>query len=272
VTTLVPDVQIFRYGNLIWNFAQRDLKSRFKGTALGWAWSLLLPLGSLVIYGLVFGVMLRVRPEPFADGRPGNFAVYLFTGLVVWNFFSGGLMTAMASLVSTGALLKKIYFPSYAPVIGAMIAVGVQSLLEFGITLVVLAMLSNVGFTWLLVPVWAAIFFVFVSGVSTVFAILNVRFRDLTHIISVALQLLFYTAGIIIPLAQIPAHARHLPLRFIIGHTPLGVYVQLFREISYSLNPGSIGQWGEALGWAVASLAIGALVYRRSGQDLGEEL
>lgn len=269
LTAVLPPL---RHTNLIWNFAQRDLKSRFKGTALGWAWSLLLPLGSLAIYGLVFGIMLRVEPPPFADGRPGNFGVYLFTGLAVWQFFAGGVMTAMGSLVATGALLKKIYFPAYAPVLGAMLSVGVQSLLELGVVLVVLVIFSNVGLTWLLLPLWIVLYFLFVTGVSIIFAILNVRFRDLTHIISVALQLLFYTTPIIVPLASIPTHAYGLPLQWIIGHTPLGIYVQLFRELTYSLNPGTPAQWIQALGWALVFLGLAVVVYRRSGQDLGEEL
>jgi ABC-type polysaccharide/polyol phosphate export permease len=272
VTSALGKASPLRYSNLIWNFAQRDLKSRFKGTALGWAWSLLLPLGSLVIYGLVFGIVLKVTPPPFADGRAGNFAVYLFTGLVVWQFFSGGVLTAMNSLVATGSLLKKIYFPAYAPVVGAILSVGVQSLLELGVVMLVLVLFANVGWTWLLLPLWAAGFLLFVAGVATILAILNVRFRDLTHIIAVTMQLLFYTTPIIIPLTQIPTEAYGLPLRWLIGHSPLGVFVELFRELTYTLSVGSVSQWAQAFGWAAASLALGALVYHRSGKDLGEEL
>ena len=100
-------------------------------------------------------------------------------------------------LLGTGALLKKIYFPSYAPVLGALIGVGIQSLIEVGLVLVVVSMFGNVGVTWLLLPFWAAIFMGFVAGVSMVLSIANIYFRDLAHLVSVFLQLLFYATPVL---------------------------------------------------------------------------
>src|SRR4051794_5841283 len=75
-TSAHPRPSVWAYRSLIWNFAQRDLKSRFKGTVLGRAWSLLLPLGTLLIYTLVFSVVFRFQPPPLGNGNPGNFAVW----------------------------------------------------------------------------------------------------------------------------------------------------------------------------------------------------
>ncbi|MDT4977779.1 MAG: type transport system permease protein, partial [Pseudonocardiales bacterium] len=188
---------VLQYRSLIWNFAQRDLKSRFKGTAIGWAWSLLLPLASLFIYTLVAHYIFRAVPEPFGDGRAGNFAVWLFVGLTAWSFFANAVNVSMAALLGTGTLLQKIYFPSFAPVLGAVIGVIIQSAIEIALVLIVLCIFTNVGITWLLLPVWIALFVGFTAGAAMLFAVGNIYFRDLAHIISVVLQLLFYATPVL---------------------------------------------------------------------------
>ncbi len=188
---------ILQYRSLIWNFAQRDLKARFKGTAMGWAWSLILPIASLLTYTLVAHYIFRAAPPDFGNGHKGNFAVWLFVGLTAWGFFANGLNTSIGALLGTGALLKKIYFPSYAPVLGAIIGVAIQSAIELGLVLVVLSMFGNVGLSWLLLPFWAVLFLGFVAGLSLVLSIANIYFRDLAHLVSVFLQLLFYATPVL---------------------------------------------------------------------------
>ncbi|HZL06491.1 MAG TPA: hypothetical protein VFE45_13955, partial [Coriobacteriia bacterium] len=82
---------VWRQWNLIWNFAQRDLKSKFKGAALGWAWSLVVPLATLGIYTIVFSVVFRMEPPKFGNGREGVFVVFLFAGLTAWTFLSSSI-------------------------------------------------------------------------------------------------------------------------------------------------------------------------------------
>lgn len=262
-----------RYRSLIWNFAQRDLKSRFKGTAIGWAWSLIVPLASLGIYTLVARVIFRSGAPTFGNGHVGNFTVYLFVALTVWSFWANGINTAMGSLLGTGVLLKKIYFPSYAPVLGSMIAVAIQSAIEIAVVLVVMLLFGNVGASWILVPVLCAVFMVFVSAASLIFALSNIYFRDLQHIISVFLQLLFYTTPIIYPITKADGHSiGGVSLRTLIMCNPVSEFVELFRDVIYKLQFGFIGLWLAALGWTAGALLVSVLVYRRGGRDLAEQL
>jgi ABC-type polysaccharide/polyol phosphate export permease len=263
---------IWRQWNLVWNFAQRDLKSKFKGAALGWAWSLVVPLATLGIYTVVFSVVFRAEPPDMGNGNEGIFVVFLFAGLTAWTFFSSTINAGISGLIGTGALLKKIYFPSYAPVLGAGVAVGVQSLIELGIYVVVLAFLGNLGWTFLLVPVWAALFAVFSAALATTFAILNVYMRDLAHLVAIGLQLLFYATPIIYPLTLVPESVRGFPLRAVIEWSPISQFVHVFRDITYGLSPGAWTSWLGLLGWTLAALALSSLVYKRRGGDLGEEL
>lgn len=258
---------VVRYRSLIWNFAQRDLKSRFKGTAVGWGWSLILPVASLLIYTLVAHYIFRAVPEQFGNGREGNFAVWLFVGLTAWGFFANSVNTAIPALLSTGPLLQKIFFPSYAPVLGAVIGVIIQSCIELALVLVVLVAFSNVGFTWLLLPFWVGLYVCFAAAAATVFSIANIYIRDLAHIVSVFLQLLFYATPILYQPTLIPESVRPLILA-----NPLSQFVVLFRDVVYGLTPGAPERWGYVLAWTVFAVGLAVWVHRRFGRDLAEAL
>src|SRR5664280_2486295 len=115
---------MWSYRSLIWIFAQRDLKARFKGTALGWLWSLVVPIATLVIYSVVFSTIMRMVPPSFGNGDKGNFTVWLLAGLTAWSMFDNSLNTAIGALLGAGPLLKKIYFPPYAPVLGSVLGLS----------------------------------------------------------------------------------------------------------------------------------------------------
>jgi ABC-type polysaccharide/polyol phosphate export permease len=267
-----PRSSIWSYRSLIWNFAQRDLKSRFKGTALGWAWALVVPLATLVTYTLVFSVIFRAAPPDFGSGRPGNFTVWLMAGLVPWSFFLIAVNIAIPTLLGNGPILQKIYFPAFAPVLGATLAILVQTLIEFGILALVLIVLGNVGPTWLLFPVWLGLFVVFVASVATALAILNVYARDLAHLTSVALQLLFFLTPIIYPIALVPNNWNGIDLQAIVGLNPLSQFVEALRQLVYELRLPGLATWLTLVAWTVVAAAAAALVYERRGQDIGESV
>jgi ABC-type polysaccharide/polyol phosphate export permease len=270
--TVREQAGLWDYRALIWNFAQRDLKARFKGTALGWAWSLVVPLASLVIYTAVFSTILRMEPPPFGNGRTGNFTVWLLAGLVPWTVFANSVNTAIGALLGTGPLLKKIYFPAYAPVFGAVIAVMIQSVIELGILLVVLLAFGNVSWTWLLAVPWAVFFAVFVGALSLTLSVVNVYFRDLSHIISVAIQLLFYLCPIIYPVTFVPEDWHGLNMRAVIQANPMTQFIELFRDLVYGLTPGTWVGWVYIVGSTVVMCVIAVAVFRAKGRDLSEEL
>lgn len=260
---------------LIRAFADRNLKTRFKGSALGWLWSLLVPLATLAIYTAVFSLIFRATPPDMGHGRPGIFVLFLFSGLTVWTFFSGAVTGAMGELLAAGPILQKVYFPAYAPVLGAVWAVATQSAIELGILAVVLLALGNIGLSWIAIPLWLLLLVVFTSAIALMLAILNVYFRDLSHLITVVLQLLFYLTPIIYPMSMVEGIS---PLfgRFAIADllylNPLTSFVQLFRSLIYELNFGTPMQWLAAIGWTVVMLIGAVLVLRKRGADLGENV
>ena len=267
-----PRATVWSQRSLIWNFAQRDLKSRFKGTAFGWTWSLLVPIATVIIYSIVFSVIFRAAPPDFGRGRPGIFVVWLMVGLVPWTFFLIAINIAIPTLLSAGPLLQKIYFPAFAPVLGATVAVLVQTMIEFGILAVILLIFGEVSPTWLLFPVWLCLFVLFVNGIATTLAILNVYARDIAHITTVALQLLFFLTPIIYPIAFVPEEWNGIPLRAIVQANPLAVFIESLRTLVYGLKLPDPPFWALMVLWTLASVSVAAIVYQRRGQDIGESI
>ena len=263
---------IWAYRSLIWNFTQRDLKARYKGTLLGWAWSLVVPLATLLIYTLVFSVIFRAEPPDFGNGEPGIFPVWLFGGLIAWTFLAQSVQLGIPTLLGNGPLLQKIYFPSHVPVLGMMGAILVQTLIESGIYAVILLLLGNVGISWLLFPVWLAIYLVFVAAIAIGLAVINVYFRDIQHLTGVALQLLFFLTPIIYPVTLVPEEWNGIPLQQLIMLNPVSQFVVAFRELSYGLVVPSLSTWLVLLVWAAVALVLASLVYRRWGLDVGEAI
>jgi ABC-type polysaccharide/polyol phosphate export permease len=270
--TTRPRSSIWSYRSLIWNFTQRDLKSRFKGTALGWAWSLVVPLATLFTYSLVFSVIFRATPPDFGNARAGFFPVWLFCGLIPWAFFLISVNTAIPTLLANGPILQKVYFPSYAPIIGSVGGILVQTLIECAILAVALVFFGVLGPTWLLFPIWLVLFASFVTACSVSLAIVNVYFRDVAHVTNVALQLLFFLTPIIYQSDSVPLEWNHIPLRAIVLINPIAGFVESLRQLSYHLQVPPISNWIGMTAWTLGAIAVALLVYRQWGLDIGEAI
>lgn len=263
------------YRSLILNFARRDIRARFKGSVFGLLWSLIVPMASLGIYALVFGAFFKQDPPLMGNGEDRPFPVWLFTGLVVWNMFSSTLSTAIGSLLATGPLMKKIYFPAYASVFGSVLATFYQSLIEVGVLVIVLVAYVNAGWTWLLILVWLVLFATFVTAVSTLFAVANVYWRDVSHLIGIALQLMFYLTPIIYTLDTVrgtEGSDRRELVAEVIQFLPIAAFVEVFRNLVYDLEVGSARAWGTVSAYTLVSALAALAFYRRKGLDLSEEL
>lgn len=265
-----PKKPIWSYWFLIYTFGQRDLKSKFKGSALGWLWSLVVPIVTILTYSVVFSFILRVGVPPMGNGKTGVFPVWLFAGLIFWGFFTNTVNNSIREMLDAGPILQKIYFPAYAPVLGVGMAVGVQSLIELGVLAVILLFLGNVWWTWLLVPLYAIFAMIFVGSIATIFAILNIYYRDVAHLVMVALQLLFYATPIIYPLSMVDMDWRGISIKAVIEANPLTSYVGLLRAMMYDLTPGTVYQWIMVAGSAFVALGLAAWTMRTKGVHLGE--
>lgn len=261
-----------RVAALAWTFAQRDLKSRFKDTVLGWLWALAIPLATLAVYSIIFGVVFRAGAPEFGNGREPIYAVWLFCGLVVFTFFSGSVLRGIDALIGSSTLMRKVPLPPSAPVLGTIISGGFQTLVEIGLVLVVLAALGNISATWLLVPVWAVLFFAFTVGIAMIFAIAAAHLRDVAQITAILLQFVFFATPVLYPVDQVPPDALDGWLRSVLQANPLAHFVDMFRTLTYGLRTGSLGDWLYLVVAACVALVAGAIVNDRYGRDLAEKM
>lgn len=264
--------EIWTYRGLIGNFAQRELRGKYKGSTLGGFWSLLNPLATLGIYTLVFGFFLKQQPPIAGNGHTRNFAIYLFTALVAWNFFNAVVTGAIGALAGAGPLLKKIYFPPFAAVFGGAGATLYQFGIEIGLLVAVMVIVGNVSFTLLLLPVLVVLLGLFASGLGMILAMLNVKYKDVAYLVSIGLNLLFYATPIIYPLSRVPASHNGIPVRRIIELNPLTQFVEAFRDVAYGLRVPSATRLGSLLVVSVVVFLAGFTFFERGSRDVAELL
>jgi ABC-type polysaccharide/polyol phosphate export permease len=270
---MVQTVQaLWRYRGLVGNFTRRELKSRYKGSLLGWMWSLVNPLVTVGLYTLVFGFFLKFPPPMAGNGQLQNFAIYLFTALIVWNFFFAVVTDGMQALLSTGPLLRKIFFPAWTPICGSALAVLVQTIIELGIALVLYLILGNVGWTIVLLPVLLALLAAFSLGLGLAFALLNARLRDVAHLVQVGFNLLFYATPIIYPIALVRQQYSAHPWARFYELNPITQFVEAFRAVLYDLRPPSLSHFAYLTVISLITLAAGATYFARGARDVSEEL
>lgn len=266
-------IRLWNYRVVIQHLTQRELKLRYKRSILGWLWSLINPATILVIYTIVFGIFLRIEPPVAGNGRLQSFAIYLFVGLVVWDLFSVVVTGSMGWLLSSGPLLNKVYFPPEAPVLAGALSVLVQTATEAGLLLLVLAVVDNLSLSALLLPCILILLFFFAVGLGLISSLLNVYFRDISHIVAVGTTVLFYATPIVYPLELVPTHIwSGFPVHDIIRLNPLTQFVGTMRDILYSLQTPSLDRLVALTAVSVFTFGVGLAVFSRHGPRLSEDL
>ncbi len=175
-----------------------DFKLRYKGSALGYVWTLLRPLALFVILYVIFARFLSV-----GEGVP-HFPVYLLLGIVLWNYFVEVTVGGVQAIVGRGDILRKLSFPRYVVVLSG----SVSALINLAINLVVIGVfmiINDVPFrinaALLVLPIVEM--FVFALGISFLLSALYVRFRDMGYIWEVVIQAAFYTTPILYPISKV---------------------------------------------------------------------
>lgn len=263
--------------DLMVNLTLRELRGKYKRSVLGWSWSLLNPLATMLIFSVVFRLFLKV---PVPRGDPSGmkfFAFFLLCGLLPWTFLANGMGGGMGALVANANLLKKVYFRREVLVAANVASWLVSFLIELAVLSVALMIFGNFVLPWLIpVVVVVVIQTTFVLGLALMLSVLNVYFRDTQHLLGILLQLWFYTTPIVYPITLVPRHHEvlgwNVPMRAIYELNPMVRFVEVYRDCLYHLRLPSLGVVGSLLGLSVVTLAIGLAIFRRLEPRLAEEL
>src|SRR5438105_13174601 len=194
---------------LLADFAWRELRARYKGSALGFAWNFLNPLLQLLVFWLLFGVVLGTRPRTETGEQP--FAIFLFVGLLPWTFFSSSLILGAASIVSNGAIVKKVRLPVQLLPAASVLSALVNFVLSLVVLFAVLAAFGPrhpEGLVYL--PLLVLVELVLALGFAYLLAGLNVFYRDVKHILGILLMAWYFLTPILFPISLVAARPREL--------------------------------------------------------------
>jgi len=198
-------IEIWNYRSLLVMLTWREITIRYQQTLLGIMWVIIQPVINIVIYSLVFGLLLRAPSEEYP------YIVYLFPALIIWRMMADGISRSSLSLTTNSRLIEKVYFPRLIIVIASILAAMIDFFFAM-IVLLVVMVLYHIGFSWHLVfvPLYTLLAVFTALSVSVWLAPLNIRYRDVTHIIPFIVQISMYLSPILYPITLIPESVRWL--------------------------------------------------------------
>jgi ABC-type polysaccharide/polyol phosphate export permease len=264
--------ELFARRELLWNLTLREMRARYKRSVLGWTWSMLNPLATMLIYTFVFGVVFDTEPPVGDPSGMQSYAAFLLSALLAWSFFNVTVNVSMASIVANSSLVKKVAFPREHLVLAAVGAGLMTFAIEVGVLSVVLMVLGNFVLPWLpLVVVAAVMLAMFTAGIGMALAAANVYFRDLTYLWTIISQAWFFMTPLVYPPSVVEARIPHWAF-VIYDHLPMAVVARVFRNLLYDLRFPAMYDWGLMFGYSLVTLLAGWWVFRKLEGRFAEEL
>jgi len=263
--------QLPRYRGLIQSLVSRELKARYRGSVLGFFWSFVNPLLLLLVYTFIFAYIM---PPP---GDIDNYALFLFTGLLPWTWFSASLLESSSVLITGGNLIKKVMFPAEILPIVTVLSNGVHFLLGLPILVAFLiyfdAPIELAELPWF--PIALLVQLLLTVGFALILSALTVHFRDLKDILGNVMTLWFFATPIIYYWKVAPEKIR--PLLNLNPFTHLAITYQeiLFFPADPATAGGPPGHWKWLLALGVASIGLflfGYFLFDRLRDSFAEEV
>lgn len=208
-----------KYLPLLKELVSRDLKTKYRRSALGFLWTVLNPLGMMLVLTVVFSTVFQQSID--------NFPVYLMCGQLIFNFYNESSSMAMNSIVDNAALIKKVYLPKYLfPV--SRVCTGLINMLTTFIALLIVILITRTPITW---TIFLAVFpimyaLLFSLGAGMILSVLTVSFRDIKHLYGVIITAWMYLTPIFYPMSMLPER-----IAFFVRKNPLTIFVDMMRMV-----------------------------------------
>jgi lipopolysaccharide transport system permease protein len=256
---------LWAYRELIYFLTWRDIKVRYKQAFLGIGWAALQPLGTMLIFTVIFGRLLKLPPD--AGLPPEWYPVFSFAGVLPWQLFQGALQRAGISLVGNSNLLTKVYFPRLIIPIAAVVAGLVDFCISFAI-MIGLMVIYGVPFGWnmLWLPLLTILALTTALSIGLWLSAMNVQYRDIQHMIPFLLQAWMYASPVAFSIDAINVSPTW---RLIYGLNPMAGVIQGFRWALLGSAPPD-GLMAVSIGVVVLLLVSGLFYFRRVERNFAD--
>jgi ABC-type polysaccharide/polyol phosphate export permease len=240
-----------QYRTLIKNLVLKDLKLKYRGSALGVIWSLLRPLLLIGVYTLAFKYVVRIQMEHYAQ--------FLLIGVLPWNFFQGAAMASTDAIIDNHNLIKKVRFPRETLPVATVLFNFAQFLLALAVFLPVFFLFSPGPIHWaaLLVLPLLLLHLLFTIGVALLLSAVTSSLRDVAHLTEVGLVLVFWVTPIIYPITMVPPAYRAL-----VQLNPLAAFAIAYQDLLFFGRLPGLGVVLALVVWTAALCAAGRLTFK----------
>jgi lipopolysaccharide transport system permease protein len=255
-----PLRELVQYAYLILSFARRDIRARYKQTALGAAWAVLQPLSLMVVFTLVFEKVARIP----TDGTP--YPLFSYSALIFWSFFSSSMSQGTLAMTANANLVRKIYFPRETLLLAVMLSAG----LDLAIASAMLAALmffygATITWTVLWVPLLLALQVLFTFALVCLTSAIHVYFRDIGHALNLGLQLWMFATPVAYPMFVVPESLRSLYLL-----NPMASIIDGYRRAILYGQPPDLPRLGIVLVFVVALLGLTYFGFKRAERTFAD--
>ena len=257
---------VAKHGPLFRNLVRREVRQRYKGSALGIGWNLMVPAVLVATYSFVFRYV-------FPGGQP-DYAVYLVSGLAAWTLFVGGVQVAASSLVANANLIKKVRFPRQIVPLASMTASSVVALAMFAIALVLCVIVRPIGPMLVMLPVFIVLLATFTAGFGLLLSALNVYLRDVEFLFGALTMPWFFLTPVLFAFRNLPANLQEKTwvLRILHYGNPITPFVLGTQDAMFYAQWPALGDLLYAAVAAALMLTFGVWAFRRLERDLAVEL
>ena len=255
--------------NLLYLLSLKELRTRYKKSVLGWAWSLFNPLSQMLIFSVIFLYVFKSTPRIGDPSGLKNFPLFFLSGLLPFNFFSITVGVSIAQVQGGAGLIKKVQFPHEHLVFAVVVAQYVTLMIELTILTAAMLIAGNNIVPWLPSLVIVTLFLaLFTAGVALFLAAANVFYHDVNYLWTILSQILFYAT----PVIYDPNSLAFAPLKIIANYGPTGSFITAAHNIAYDLRLPSYPRLAELLVLGIGTFFIGLWAFNRMSPRFAEEM
>lgn len=252
--------EIYSYRHMLYTLVKQDIRGRYKGSVLGFLWTLLNPLFMLLVYSIVFSIVFRNDIE--------NYPIYLFICLMPWNCFQNSIFNGTSCVSNNASILKKVYFPREILPLATVIS-NIINYLFSAVIIFIALIVSGVGISWtaLFLPVILMVQAIFTLGIIFFLSSVNVYLRDVQYMMNPIMMIWMYATPILYSVSMVPEKYQKIYML-----NPMTRLMVAYQDILYNKTLPDLKSLGITILIAITVLVLGYLSFAKLQRRFAEEV